>query len=333
MKPTSARNQSRPAREASGASAQRTRWRDRWHSYLDNHRSVARDSLRRLLRRPAAAAMTCMVIGIALALPAGLFVALGNVEQLSSGWDGAARISLFLHQAQSEAAGRELAERLGRRDDIAASEYISREQALAEFRRLSGFGEVVDRLDNNPLPAVVVVTPSDRDMSAAATRALYEELAQLPAVEQAQLDLEWIQRLYAMMQLGRRLTLALGALLALGVLLVVANTIKLAIEARRDEIVVVKLVGGTDAFVRRPFLYTGLWYGLGGGLAAWLLVQLSLFWLSGPVANLAGHYQSDYALLGLGLGNSAALWLLAAALGLGGAWVVVGRELRAIEPS
>lgn len=315
-----------------GASQSRTRWVDRWYSYWAHHRLVAADSLKRLLRVPVASTMTWLVIGIALALPGGLFVVLTNVEALSRGWDGAAQISLFVHKAVAEQDGRQLARQLEQRDDIEQTEYISRAQALEEFRSLSGYSDVLTHLADNPLPAVIVVRPIEKRTSAKAAEQLFRELQALPQVEQAVLDLEWVQRLYSLMALGKRMTLALAVLLSLGVLLVIGNTIRLAIESRRDEIVIVKLVGATNAFVRRPFLYTGLWYGLGGGIVSWLIIVTSLIWLSGPVANLAGHYQSEFTLQGLGVADTLLLWLGSALLGLLGAWIAVSRHLGAIEP-
>jgi cell division transport system permease protein len=302
------------------------------NSYMVHHQLVAIDSLQRLLRSLVPSLMTWLVIGIALALPAGLFVALDNVDTVSRGWDGAAQISLFINKRVTEQDGRELAKQLQLRDDIAQVEFISREQALAEFKILSGYGDVLQHLDENPLPAVIVVRPVEQRVSAAATEQLYRELSKLPQVEQAIIDLEWVQRLYSMMELGRRVTLALALLLALGVLLVIGNTIRLAIESRRDEIVIVKLVGATNAFVRRPFLYTGLWYGLGGGIVCWLIISLSLLWLRGPIADLAGLYQSQFSLQGLGFGQTLLLWLASGLLGLAGAWLAVSRHLGAIEP-
>lgn len=289
------------------------------------------DSLRRLLQRPASSLLTCMVIGIALALPAGLMVALQNVERLSAGWDGAARVSMYLHAAVDDSRARRLSEDLRQRPELVDVHFISKAEALAEFQAQSGFGAVVSHLRDNPLPPVIVVTPRV-DLSPARVAGLRAELAALPEVQEAQLDLEWVQRLQAMMKIAQRLTLAFAGLLALGVLLVVGNTIKLAVENRRDEIVIIKLVGGTDAFVRRPFLYTGFWYGLGGGLLAWCLVGLAMGLLRGPVSGLASLYQSRFALSGLGAGDSLGLLLVASALGLAGAWLVVGRQLRAIEP-
>jgi len=276
--------------------------------------------------------MTWLVIGIAMALPTGLFVALGNIEAISGGWDGAAQMSLFIDKSVSEPEAKTLADELRRREDVDEVVFISSEQALAEFQELSGFGDVLQNLDSNPLPSVILVRPGQRGDGAVLSEELFNELRDLPQVAEAVLDLQWVQRLYAIMDLGRRLTLALAGLLSLGVLLVIGNTIRLAIEGRRDEIVIVKLVGATNAFVRRPFLYTGLWYGLGGGLTAWIIIGISLLWLRSPVAQLAGLYQSDFDLQGLGVAASLLLWTISAGLGLLGAWLAVGRHLGAIEP-
>ncbi|ARN74183.1 permease-like cell division protein FtsX [Oceanicoccus sagamiensis] len=319
-------------RDSKGASQSRTSTGDKMNSYMAHHQQVARDSFQRLIGTLVPSMMTWLVIGIALALPTGLFVALENVESVSRGWDGAAQISLFVNKVVPEEDSRKLARKLRLRDDISEVDYISRTQALEEFQALSGYGDVLEHLDQNPLPAVIVVRPVEQEVSAEATEALYKELKALPQIEQAIIDLEWVQRLYSMMELGKRMTLALAALLALGVLLVIGNTIRLAIESRRDEIVIVKLVGATNAFVRRPFLYTGLWYGLGGGIVSWLLVSVSLFWLSGPVAELSGLYQSQFVLQGLGFGQTLLLWLASGLLGLAGAWLAVSRHLGSIEP-
>lgn len=306
---------------------------DVFRAWRAHNKLVARDSLLRLLRAPLASVMTWLVIGIALALPAGLYVLLGNVQQLSRGWDGAPQISLFLHQHVAEDEGRNLARRLGADREVANVEYLSRDDALREFRELSGFGDVLEQLDSNPLPAVILVRPRQTQViTAQQTEALRTRLAAIPEVELAQLDLEWVQRLYAMMELGRRIVGSLALLFSIGVLLVIGNTIRLAIESRRDEIVVVKLVGGTDAFVRRPFLYTGVWYGIGGGVVATMIVGLGMMVLREPVAQLAGLYNSQYRLIGLSFGDMVNLWLTAAMLGWLGAWLAVARHLGDIEP-
>ncbi len=324
--------QLRTKEKSSGARQTRTSIGDKLSSYFAHHQLVAVDSLMRLFRSPVSSLMTWLVIGIALSLPTGLFVGLGNLDAVSRGWDGAAQISLFVHKAVAEEDSRKLARQLELRDDIAQVEYISQTQALEEFQALSGYGDVLERLDQNPLPSVIVVRPVEKRTSAAVTEALYQELKALPQIEQAVIDLEWVQRLYSMMELGRRMTMALAALLSLGVLLVVGNTIRLAIESRRDEIVIVKLVGATNAFVRRPFLYTGLWYGLGGGIICWLVISISFLWLSAPIADLSGLYQSEFQLQGLGFGSSLLLWIFSGLLGLMGAWLAVSKHLGAIEP-
>ncbi|HEY3698103.1 MAG TPA: permease-like cell division protein FtsX [Spongiibacteraceae bacterium] len=316
----------------SAASPRRINRRDRFAAYRLHHRQIARDSLLRLLRHPFSTLATWLMIGIALALPGGLYLVLDNLTQLGGRWDGAPQISLFLQQSVDEAAGQTLQQRLSRRSDVAHVEYISREQALAEFRSLSGFGEVVDHLDANPLPAVIAVRPLVAQSGAEAVQKLFDEVKALPEVERAVLDMEWVQRLYALLNIGQRIALALALMLGLGVILVIGNTIRLAIESRRDEILVVKLIGGTNAFVRRPFLYTGIWFGLGGGLIAWLMLTVCLTWVDRPVAQLASLYHSDFALKGLGGGQVLAVLLAGAALGWLGAWLAVGRHLGAIEP-
>lgn len=323
---------SKNTKAATGASQSKTTAQDQINSWLGNHRLVAKESINRLLKTPASSTMTWLVIGIALALPTGLYVGLANLQIVSTGWDGAAKISLFLKKSVNDYQGEQLSLRLQQRSEISETRFISREKALAEFQELSGFGEVLEGLESNPLPAVIIVTPDETQQDKTATRVLLESLRAVPEVEKAQLDLEWVKRLYTMMEIGRRMTTALAFLLSLGVLLVVGNTIRLAIENRREEILVVKLVGGTDRFVRRPFLYTGLWYGLGGGLIAWIIIAILLFWLSSPVATLSELYASDYRLQGLGLIDGLGLLFTGAMLGLIGAWFAVNRHIGEIEP-
>lgn len=305
---------------------------DRLKSYFDHHRTVARESLMRLLGAPLSSLMTWLVIAIALTLPVGLYVFLQNAEQLSQEWDDAAQISVYLEQQLNEQQGRKLAKHVESWTSVQQVRYISADQALEEFKRFSGFGDALQYLNENPLPAVLAVSPNTDNANLESTQALLEKLQALPDVEQAQLDLQWVDRLYRIMALGQRMALTLALLLGVAVLLVVGNTVRLAIESRRAEIVVVKLVGATDAFVRRPFLYTGVWYGLGGGLLAWLMVNVVILWLSGSVSELVAAYNSEFSLAGLGILTTLLLWLFSAALGLLGAWLAVGRHLSKIEP-
>jgi cell division transport system permease protein len=316
----------------SAASPRRITLRDRFSAYALHHRQVARDSLLRMLRKPLGSLATWLVIGIALALPGGLFVAIDNLEKLGAGWDGAPQISLFLRLDVTDDAARALGDRLARRGDVAQVGVISREQALAEFRQQSGFGNVVDQLEGNPLPAVITLRLPQGKRDASAMQRLFEEVKALPEVERGILDLQWVERLFAILAIGRDMVLALAGMLGLGVVLVVGNTIRLAIESRRDEILVVKLVGGTNAFVRRPFLYTGLWFGLGGGLVAVAILVCSLLWLEGSVAYLAELYDSEYTLTALDAGHVLGLLLSGSLVGWLGSWWAVQRHLGAIEP-
>lgn len=312
-----------------GASVVQLGWKDRFDAALDHHRASARDAALRMRRNWVTGVMTVLVIAVALSLPALLYVVLDNVRALSGHVEGQARISLFLKMDIDERAQRELAARIRAQSGIAQVDVVTREQALEEFRAQSGYGDLLDVLDGNPLPGVLVVQPA----SVAAAAGLRDAFAQDPLVDIAQLDSAWLQKLAAMLTIGERMAQALAAAFALAVLLVVVNTIRLAIESRREEILVVKLVGATDAFVRRPFLYTGLWFGLAGGVVAVLLVAGLVWWVSAPVAALVTLYGASFVLAGLGLGGSLTLIGTGTALGLTGAWVAVSRHLRDIEPT
>ncbi|MBK9132298.1 MAG: cell division protein FtsX [Gammaproteobacteria bacterium] len=305
----------------------------RCRAYGEHHLQSLLDSLGRLARNPVASAMTVAVIGIALALPTGLHVVLKNVQAVSSGWENAAQISLFLRKDLREERLRKLVSELKAMPEVAVVTYVSPDEALQEFQRMSGFGEAVNALQQNPLPGVLIVQPALAASAPAAVEGLLERLRGHPDVELAQLDMEWIKRLYAMMEIAKRGVAVLASVLALAVLLIVGNTIRLAIQNRRDEIEVQKLIGATDAFIRRPFLYSGLWHGVLGALIAWLLVNISLWVLSAPVARLSSLYDSRFQLDGLGWGSTLYLMLFGALLGYIGAWLAVDRHLRTIEPS
>ncbi len=318
-------------RRKEGASVSRTGLRDQYHAWIQHHRLSAADSLQRVLENPGSSLLTWLVIGIALALPVGLNVALDNVSQVSASWDSPAQISLFLQDGVSVDKARQLEVELGARKDIGETRFISREQALEEFRTLSGFADVLASLEENPLPDLILVTPV-ATLDGPAVSALHAELQGNSNVAEAVLDMEWLQRLNSLMDLGRRLVLAVGGMLGIGVLLILGNTIRLAIESRRDEIVIVKLVGGSNSFSRRPFLYTGLWYGVGGGVLAAFLVSAALWFLEEPIGELALLYESAFALRGLGVMGALNLVILGGLLGLAGAWLAVSRHLVHIEP-
>ncbi len=301
-------------------------------NYLLRHLQVLFFTLGQLARAPFASLVAAAVIGISLALPAGLYVLLDNMQRVSGAWDGAAQLSVFLKRDVSERAGQALAEKIRARPEIASVQYISREAALAEFKRLSGFGAALNALDGNPLPAVLAIRPASAHADAATFDRLGKDLQAMREVELVQIDLDWIKRLNAIIELARRGVWLLAAVLALALTLIVGNTIRLAVLGRRTEIEIIKLVGGTDAFIRRPFLYSGLLQGLGGALVAWALLALVLALLAAPVQDLAALYGSRFELRGLDGQAGLVLLVLGAGLGWLGSRLAVGRHLRAIEP-
>ena len=314
-------------------SAAAPRPRGRLRAWAAHHLWVAGTTVAQLARTPLSTLMTAAVIAIALALPAGLQVLLHNAQRLAAGWEGAAQISVFLSPGTPEDRARALRGRIAAWPAVARVDYVSPAQAMAEFRAAPGFGEALDALEENPLPAVLVVHPRPDRADPVHLEPLLARLRALGEVDMALLDMAWVRRLDALLALGRRGVQVLGALLALAILLVVGNTIRLTINNRREEIVVTKLIGATDAFIRRPFLYAGLAYGLAGGLLAWALVAGLLAALSGPAARLALLYQSGFRLAGPDAGLGLALLGAGAALGLLGSWLAVGRHLRDIEPA
>ena len=269
-------------------------------------------------------------MAVALSLPMGLSLLLNNVERLGGSWQRAAQISLYLHLDASAKDGEALRQEIKNLPGVADAEYISRDQALEEFQQQSGLGEALKELPQNPLPGVVLVTPNEVDKPA--LEALRQKLAEMPKVQQAQLDLVWVERLAAILKLGDRFVFGLTVLLVSALLLVIGNTIRLHIENRRTEIEVIKLVGGTDSYVRRPFLYMGALYGFGAGILSWGLLAFGLDWLNDAVVGLAGLYGSDFALAGVPVADGLSLLLGAVLLGYIGAWIAVARHLRELAP-
>ncbi|MDT8451147.1 MAG: permease-like cell division protein FtsX [Gammaproteobacteria bacterium] len=302
-------------------------------TYFIHHLRVLLGSLGRLTRQPLSTLMTMAVIAIALTLPAGLYLALNNISGLSAGWDSSTKISLFLHTEADEKQAQTLLGRLQLHNEIEHVSLISKDQGLEQFKQLSGFGDALEFLESNPLPIVLVIQPIIDPNRPDRIDQLLHELESEKLVELAQLDMQWVKRLYALLEIANRVIWAIGSLLGLAVLLIVGNTIRLDIQNRRAEIEVSKLIGASNAFIRRPFLYTGFWYGLSGGLLAWLLTTLSLYMLAAPVEKLALLYHSDFQLSGLDSGDTVNLIMISCGLGLLGSWLAVGRHLDEIEPS
>jgi cell division transport system permease protein len=302
-------------------------------AYFARHAQTLIGSLGRLVNQPFASFMTMGVIGIAIALPLLGSLFLENARLATSNLNSAFDLSVYLDKKAGSARAQALVKQLRLRGDVAAVRLITAEQALADFRHDSGFGKALDALTENPLPDTLVVTPTLDASTPHGTESLKAALAAMPDVEAVQLDTEWVKRLHAMLQVLRHVVLLTGALLGVGIVLIVSNTIRLDILNRRAEIEVMKLVGASDGFARRPFLYSGIWYGLGGGALAVGLVAAAGGILAPPVEQLATLYGSGFRLQGLGFGTASLVLGVAALLAWAGSWLAAERHIREIEPS
>jgi cell division transport system permease protein len=296
------------------------------------HLQALLGSLGRLSRSPLATLLTLLVIALALALPAALRLLVTNAQAATGNFANAIELSVYLKTDVPLAKGKQLAAAAQQRADVAQVQLISAGQGLEDFRRYSGFGDALAALKENPLPNMLHVRPRPEYTSSAALEALRHYFTAWPEVDLVEVDSQWVMRFNAILDVLRQLLLIAAALLGAGVLAVVGNTIRLEIAGRRAEIEVTKLVGGSNSFVRRPFLYTGVLYGLGGALLAWGIVALAIAVLGESVANLARLYGSRYVLTGPSLEEVGVLLGAGVVLGWLGAWLSATRHLRSIEP-
>jgi len=294
---------------------------------LSRHIRAFRASIHQLSIAPLATLMTFAVIGIALALPAGFFVLLQNLQVVGHGLHDSAQASLFLKSDIQKADVDNLMKLLKNDQTIQSVRYVSPDQGLQEFKKQTGFSEVLSELKVNPLPGIIIVEPIRTMQSSFQIAQLVARLKRLPNVQSVQLDMQWLKRLHAIVHLGKRICYAIMFLFALGVLLIVGNTIRLTTQNYRDEIELIKLLGGTDQFIRRPFLYSGIIYGVIGGIFSWLLVDLIMWWLQGPVNHLANLYNTQFYLNGLSASSTLFLLFSGAILGYIGSWIAVGKHL------
>jgi len=297
------------------------------------HLQQAIGSLGDLWRTPFSSVMTILVLGISLTLPATLHLFVKNANAISDQWDSASEISLFLKQDLNEKSARHFVERIKLYPEIASVKYISSESALADFKVMSGFGEALAYLDSNPLPATVLVTPTQRASQPQAAQELLLKLEAEKEVDQGKLDVEWLTRLQAIANLIENIVIGIGILLCLSVVLIIGNTIRLSILNQREAIAVMKLVGATDAFIQRPFLYAGVWYGVIGGLVASFCVLVLTWYFSFALVELTDLYHSQFQLIGLSFSELMILTALAVMLGLSGSYISVRKHIRAIEPT
>jgi len=299
--------------------------------WLTRHASTSVGALGRLSRQPFASLMIVLVIAVTLALPAAINVVVKNAQSISRGWDNALDFSVYLKLDISVSEAEGLAGLIRQRADVESVDLVTADEALADFKLASGFGEALDQLGDNPLPHALVVRPSPGNTGASLTL-LQEEIGNLPETDLVQVDTEWVQRFHAILDIVRKAIAIGAALLGIAIVVIIGNTIRLDIENRREEIEVTKLIGASNAFVRRPFLWTGFWYGLLGGASALLLVQYGLYLLKEPVTRLAGLYQGNISVATLDASESLTIVAAAVFLGLFASWVTAARHMRRIEP-
>lgn len=304
----------------------------RVYTILKQHKTALYASFVRLLREPFASAMAVTVMAIAIALAGSFYVLVENAQQLVNSFQSGKQMSLFLHQKISDRQANELVKQLEKNQAIAKVSLITKQQALQEFQQYSGFGAALNALEENPLPAVLQVYPVDSITDTEQLKQLLVQMQSLPPVDFAQLDMSWIARLKSMMHIASRLVVLFSGLLALAVLFIVGNTIRSELQARQDEVMITKLVGGTNAFICLPFVYAGFWYGFISGIFAWCITAFLLLMIHSPIEQLSLLYQSQMKLQFMSFQASVILLSVSSLLGMLGAFAVANHQLSLLKP-
>jgi len=305
---------------------------DKWHAYKNLHAHALFSSLGRLVATRFSSALTIVVLAIAISLASGFYILIANLQQLVGNLEASNQLSLFLKDDVSEVKANKFADSIRRNPDIQEVKVINKEHALAEFQSYSGFGEAVKALDKNPLPIVLQVLPRNSFESEQALEVLLAEFSSAVEVDFAQMDMQWVKRLKSIMEVARRGVTLLSLLLGAGVLFITANTIRLELHNRRDEVVIAKLVGATNGFIHRPFLYSGFWIGFFSGVTAWFIVTIIMLILKQPVENLSRLYDGTFHVLFLGFIETLALLVISSLLGVVGSWIVLHFQLQQLNP-
>ncbi len=305
---------------------------DKFHAYRNLHAHALFSSLGRLVASRFSSVMTIVVLAIAISLASGFYILVANLQQLASNLEASNQISLFLKDEITEARANKFAGNIRQNPDIQDVKLITKEQALAEFQAYSGFGEAVKALEKNPLPIVIQVLPKNSFANDQALEALLDDFGRAAEVDFAQMDMQWVKRLQSIMEVARCGVTLLSLLLGAGVLFITANTIRLELHNRRDEVVIAKLVGATNGFIHRPFLYTGFWIGFFSGVTAWFIVTTIMLILKQPVEKLSRLYNDDFHVLFFGFTETLALLFISSVLGVIGSWIVLHFQLRQLKP-
>jgi cell division transport system permease protein len=305
---------------------------DKLHAYRDHHAHALFSSLGRLVATPFTSVMTIAVLAISMALASGFYIMVINVQQLTANLESSNQISLFLNDEVSNDSAAELANNIRQNPNVQIVKIISKEQALAEFKTYSGFGAAIDVLDNNPLPIVLQVLPKNSLQDKQELERLFKTLDEFKEVDYAQVDMQWVERLQSIVEVARCGTALFSFMIGIGVLFIIGNTIRLELHNRRDEVMISKLVGATNGFIRRPFLYTGFWIGFISGVSAWFINAILMLILRQPVEKLSGLYEGDLHLVFLSFTETLGLLAIASLLGVFSSWAVLVVQLRHTRP-
>jgi|UPI0003741696 cell division transport system permease protein len=305
---------------------------DKLHAYFDLHAHALFSSLGRLVDSPYTSIMTITVLAIAISLASGFYIVVANLQQLAGNLEASNQISLFLRDDISDANARKFAASIKRNPSVQEVKLITKSEAMEEFQTYSGFGEAVKSLGKNPLPNVVQVLPENALEDRQELENLLNTFKQAFEVDFAQMDMDWVRRLQSFMELARRAGILLSLLLGVAVLFVTGNTIRLELHNRREEVVIAKLVGATNSFIQRPFLYSGFWIGFFSGVAAWFIVAVMMLILKRPIEELSGLYEGDFHLLFLSYSETLVLLFISSLLGVLGSWAVLSYQLQQLKP-
>ncbi len=304
---------------------------EKFRAYLELHAQALFSSLGKLLKTPLTSVMTIMVLAISIALASSFYLLLNNAEQLTGKLEASNQISLFLKSNVSDLDGLKLADKIKQFAEIKMVDLITKDSALAEFRDYSGFGSALNALESNPLPTVIQVIPKNSLERSEDILQLVADLERLKEVDIAQMDMQWVYKLQSMMNLAEQGVILLSIILSFAVVFIMGNTIRLELEDRRDEVLIAKLVGATHAFIQRPFLYTGFWFGFFAGVMAWLIVMVMMLILKSPMERLSELYDHNYEVLFLNFSESLILLLISSSLGVLGSWGVLHYQLKQMK--
>jgi cell division transport system permease protein len=303
-----------------------------FQAYLLNHAHGLFSSLGRLSRTPFTSTMTILVLSVAISLAGCFYIVVANIQQLTGNLQASNQMSLFLKEHINESAGQKMADQLAHNENIQNIKFISKKQAMDEFKVNSGFGDALNALETNPLPNVIQILPKGVLDSREALDNLMADFKKMPEVEFVQVDMQWVERLQAIMRIASRAVTLVGVLLGFAVTFITGNTIRLELHNRQDEVFISKLVGATHSFIQRPFLYTGFWLGFIAGFSAWLIITIMLLIVESPVEKLSSLYNSSFELLYLSFSEFLLLLMMASGLAVLGSWAVLHYQLRQIKP-